>query len=529
MSPPIEKGKNNDTSTDLSSLIMQVGSTWAVKSNPNEPFFRVFIDINNIIISCDCLAFIARRVPCSHMCMLKWYNKGVIVAPPNQPFQLFQPPPQPYLYPQQSYPFIAPQPSQQPVMQPTFQPIQQAMEQSATQPARQPIQQPVSSAQSQPPLTNQAPRKSQAMPTKSTKIMNPTLKRSANPSMQPIAKRAQKTTQASSSTQHADSAAAANKNPDPIAQPKTTQPSPRSQKIQQRLHMEMQQHLEQSQLQKSQAKKARKTPDRERNLGKLIAMLTELNTQYGNINPSSSASPPSLPPYINADIAQRGKKIALEAQAAIQSGLRGEALKKVIADMLNKGRQDVANNPSISTASSSSSNTTSFAKSSTTTADSLPTATPSATPRKIACKGTTFSASVSTTVSTNATPSLPATATAAIPLSSSPDPAKTPATSTSPESSSLTGKRRRTLPTFAMSSFLRNTQEAKQPEEKLIKAECSMKSHKYPVVEPIEGFNAAIERMINNMNSEKNSASDPWSISSSDEDDDDDNDNKDKK
>ena len=77
-------GNNNDPGTDLSSLITQVGTTWAVKSNPSDPFFWVFIDANNIIINCDCLDFTATRIPCNHMCMLKWHNKGIIVAPSNQ-------------------------------------------------------------------------------------------------------------------------------------------------------------------------------------------------------------------------------------------------------------------------------------------------------------------------------------------------------------------------------------------------------------------------------------------------------------
>ncbi|KAF1805583.1 hypothetical protein FB192DRAFT_1063548 [Mucor lusitanicus] len=74
----------NDPSTDLASLITQVGTTWAVKAHPNEPYFRVFIDINNIITSCDCLSFVSTQTPCIHMCMLKWYNKGIILAHSNQ-------------------------------------------------------------------------------------------------------------------------------------------------------------------------------------------------------------------------------------------------------------------------------------------------------------------------------------------------------------------------------------------------------------------------------------------------------------
>ncbi|CEP18181.1 hypothetical protein [Parasitella parasitica] len=543
MSAAAEKGNKNDASTDLSSLIMQVGSTWAVKSNPNEPFFRVFIDINNIIISCDCLAFITTRVPCSHMCMLKWYNKGIIVAPENQPFQPYQLPSQFYPYPQQPYPVQ--QPAQQPVQQLNQQPTHQLAQQPAQQPAQQLAIQPVSLAQTQPPpkLPTTAAAKQPlrtlraAQPSQSTpSVDNPATKRTAHPTAPLRAKRKPKARQAPATARRADNLGVGSGNK--FTLPKTTQPSPQSEHIQQQLQIEMQQHLQQSQLQKCQAKETQKSPERERNLSKLIEILTELNTRYKKIKPSSSTSPPSLPPYINADIAQRGQKIALEAQLAMQSGLEGVDLEKFITDRLNQERQDVAKHPSTSTAGSSSSSTLSPVKSTSPTTNLLPSNNPNAestavtsssTLNKSTSKDATSPAAPNITRSSGATPSLPATTTATVPLPSSSAPAKTPASSTSPEASSITGKRRRALPSFAISPSLKTTRDMNQPETKLIKTECAIKSHKYPLVEPVEGYNAAIERMINNMNNEKNSASDPWNISSSDEDDDDDEDNEDNK
>ncbi|KAL9541275.1 hypothetical protein MBANPS3_009211 [Mucor bainieri] len=676
MSRPSENGSNsnNDPSTDLASLITQVGTTWGVKSHPSEPYFRVFIDINNVITSCDCLSFMSTRIPCIHMCMLKWYNKGIILAHTNQPVHVaphFLPPHQQPM--QQAPPPMQhmPQPMQQqhPVQQ--TQPLpQQPPQQSPQQPPQQSPQQPPQQSPQQPPKQsppNRAPIQPKSASTSS--MAAPILRQARSQPLPPPTKRGRprnetaplvkricnQTTQVSTlpkaPTRPTQPAAPTKKQPlnvpasrpinpfaplssgaprappvppvpppvlqraSPLQQSSPLQ-SPTSSAIQQQLQLQLTRHLQQ-QRPSVQAKKTQKQPELTKDIDKLVTLLTELNKKYETIKPSSSTSPPSLPPNIDSDIALRGKKIALEAQSAMRMGLGGEKLQKFILDMLEKERKDIATKPSFSSSSSSSaaaaaaaaatvnvappstSNappvSTAPAKPAATTAaaatasspisissgpstptvssplaqgaassparkgfkrednavvvpsprspavkppsTAIPPATPPSTLSPIASppKAAAASTANANTSSANANTSSATASTSSATANTSTATANTPtatasviSASSSPAASSssvATGRKRRELPAFARSPFLQAKQELRLPEKKYVKREgCSSQRKPYPVVEPIEGYDAAIARMIERMNNEKNSASDPWSISSSSEDEDDDGD-----
>lgn len=245
-----------------------------------------------------------------------------------------------------------------------------------------------------------------------------------------------------------------------------------------------------------------KQPEQTKDIVKLVALLTELNKKYQKIKPSCSTSPPSLPPNMDSDIALRGRRIALEAQSAMRVGVSGKRLERFILDILETERKNIAANTPLSSASASSSRV------------------------NISCSPTSneMKTAASTTAAANAS-----TPTVSSPLAKStalspaqkkhmePLDAIHKAPTSSPKvSSSTAARKRKQLPTFAISPFLRTKDEKiKLPAKRHIKKEgCSTQRRSYPVVEPMEGYDAAIRRMIAKMKNEKNSSSDPWSISS---------------
>ncbi|KAL7313462.1 hypothetical protein PS15m_007209 [Mucor circinelloides] len=278
---------------------------------------------------------------------------------------------------------------------------------------------------------------------------------------------------------------------------------------------------------------------------------------------------------MNSDIFLRGKKIALEAQSAMQAGLGGKNLERLILNMLERERQDISSKAPSSPSSSSSSmvNTSSPATSAVPSKTITPakavtatlTATNASSPATIdsgSSTPTTSSPLARSTTSSSAcerfamplidSATAPQSSPSAISPAATVAPSTTPPSTISPitaspkaatadaaatsistatassttassslEASSSVGKKRRALPSFAMSPFLKTKLELKMPEKKCIKSEGSSSlKRKYPVVEPIEGYDAAITRMIDNMKKEKNVSSDLWSISSSSEDED---------
>ncbi|KAG2210793.1 hypothetical protein INT46_006863 [Mucor plumbeus] len=379
----------------------------------------------------------------------------------------------------------------------------------------------------------------------------------------------------------------------------TPQQTPEQMQQQLQLQLNVQHHLQQQSL----LQKTQKQPEQAGNIDKLIALLTDLSKKYEGIQPSTSRVLPSssLPPNLNADIAKRGKKIALEAQLAMRAGISGEELKFFILDMLKKERQDIAtssstttNKPSAAKAAPSMANTPTIASiTSTPTAKNTTIPTPAkdsvsfnytqiAKPVKIAnsaipksaelrkelasvrkefagsisCQPLIFKANATSTSASTAVTSInekcstakcstakcstaksttaksTTKSTAPTPSAIIPSPATTSPATTSPPTSSLkksieispiTGKRRRPLPSFVMSSFLKTKQEIMLPQKKYTKSEGGSSLKKaYPVVEPIEGYDVAIQRMIKNF--KNNSSSSSWSISSDEDEDEDEDD-----
>ncbi|KAK4518900.1 1-pyrroline-5-carboxylate dehydrogenase [Mucor velutinosus] len=323
----------------------------------------------------------------------------------------------------------------------------------------------------------------------------------------------------------------------PLQQASSLQ-SPISSAIQQELQLQLARHLQQ-QHPSIQAKKTQKQPEQARDNDKLVALLAELNRKYKTIKPSCSTSPPPLSPNMNSEIVLQVSKsspsisnIPSKAIAPAKAVATTAAAAATIASSpisISSGFSTPNTNSSFARSAASSparrelmpvDNAKSAFKPASPVAKPPSTSIASATPQSTfslvasspkAAAASTAPSNAPTTNTTNAS-----TSTVAAPSISASSWSETPSSS-----SAAAGKKRRALPWFAMSPFLRTKQELEVPEKKYAKREgYSSQRKSYPVVEPIEGYDAAIACMVNKKKNKKNSPSDVWSVSLSSEDED---------